>query len=360
MKIEIVGEIVTRSPPEEDGLFCLESEILKQIKEANGEEIELVIDSVGGSLTAGINIYRTLKSYQGQVIAKVEGCACSAASMIMCAASRVEVYANSLIMIHGVQVSGQTVNASNVEKLAADIASIDQAIAEIYMARTGKDEDVVRDWMNPEKWMSGKEAITLGFADVLREENGDFTAKATPIKAHTEIDIEEVRQLMTVTDKCGDKEKKKCSEEETQEESEEKKKPEEDEEKEEKEKDDPSMDDKKNSADPLALERKRLQEIDAIADLVPDKELLNQAKYLNPMTAQELSYQVMLELQKTKSGAQFLNAWQADLEDSGVHNVGAVPSEDRQVTKEMSAKAKEKKGFDDAVERIKAERGQKQ
>ena len=231
MKIEIVGEIVTRSPPEEDGLFCVESEVLKQIREANGsEEIEVVIDSIGGSLTAGINIYRALKSYQGSVVAKVEGCACSAASMIMCAASRVEVYANSLIMIHGVQVSGQTVNASNVEKLASDIASIDQAIAEIYVTRTGKDEAVVRDWMNPEKWMSGKEAVALGFADVLREENPDFTAKAKPVKAHTEIDIEEVRQLMTVTDKCKEKEKK-CSEEETQEEEQKKKKPEEDEEK---------------------------------------------------------------------------------------------------------------------------------
>lgn len=352
MKIEIVGEIVTRSPPEEDGLFCLESEVLKQIREANGEEIELVIDSVGGSLTAGINIYRALKNYSGQVIAKVEGCACSAASMIMCGADRVEVYPNSLIMIHGVQVSGQTVNASNVEKLASDIASIDQAIAEIYITRTGKDEAVIRDWMNPEKWMSGKEAVALGFADILREETGEFTAKAD-VKAHTEIGIEEVRQLMNVTNK--EKEKKKCEESES-EESEDKKKKEDGDGTEKEEK--PSTEDKKNVADLLALERKRLQEIDAIAHLVPDKKLLDEAKYGDsPLSAQELAYKVML--QSKSEGKAFLNAWQSDQEESNVNAVGAVPTSDPQITKEMKAKAQEKNEFDAAINAVNAQRGKK-
>ena len=354
MKIEIVGEIVTRSPPEEDGLFCLENEVLRQIKEANGQEIELTIDSIGGSLTAGINIYRALKNYQGQVVAKVEGCACSAASMIMCAANRVEVYANSLIMIHGVQVSGQTVNASNVEKLAADIASIDQAIAEIYIARTGKDEAVVRDWMNPEKWMSGKEAVALGFADVLREENPDFTAKAKPKEIPKITDMQEVKTLMnTALNAKEEKEKKKCAEEDTQEEDQKKKNPEEDEEEKEE-----SKETKKNRVDLAALERKRLQEIDAIAHMIPDKKLLDEAKYgNNRMTAQELSYQVLLK--SKNEGKQFLNAWATDQEDSNVNLVGAVPSPDQQTTKEMKATVQEKHDFYDAVERVKAERGQK-
>ncbi len=350
MKIEIVGEIVTRSPPEEDGLFCLESEVLKQIREAKaGEEIELTIDSVGGSLTAGINIYRALKSYQGSVVAKVEGCACSAASMIMCGADRIEVYPNSLVMIHGVQVSGQTVNASNVEKLAADIASIDQAIAEIYITRTGKDESVIRDWMNPEKWMSGKEAIALGFADVLREEGPEFTAKAD-VKAQTEIDIEEVRQLMNVTDKCSEKEKKKCEESEESEDKKKKEDPEDEDEKKEKK----TMDTKKAIADALTQERKRLQEIDAIADMVPDKQLLAEAKYGdNYMTAQELSYRVLKQSQK--AGAKFLNAWET--EDSGANKVQSLPTENLQLTKELSAKAKEEALFKDSVARFVKDRG---
>ncbi|MDE5759208.1 MAG: Clp protease ClpP, partial [Allobaculum sp.] len=333
-----------------DGLFCVESEVLKQIREANGEEIELTIDSIGGSLTAGINIYRALKSYQGQVVARVEGCACSAASMIMCAANRVEVYANSLVMIHGVQVSGQTVNASNVEKLASDIASIDQAIAEIYVTRTGKDEAVVRDWMNPEKWMSGKEAVALGFADVLREEDADFTAKAKPKEIHTEIGMQEVKELMNVTNK---EKEKKCSEEETQEEEQKKKKkPEEDEE--EKKEEVKAVETKKAVADALAQERKRLQEIDEIADMVPDKTLLKEAKYgSNLMTAQELSYRVLKQSQK--AGAQFLNAWET--EDSGAEKVQSLPTENVQATKELSAKAKEEALFKESLARFLKERG---
>ncbi len=64
MRLEIVGEIVSRSPPDlRDEPFCVETDVLKAIREANpDEEIELIIDSLGGSLTAGIAIYRALKN----------------------------------------------------------------------------------------------------------------------------------------------------------------------------------------------------------------------------------------------------------------------------------------------------------
>ncbi len=154
------------------------------------------------------------------------------------------------------------------------------------------------------------------------------------------------------------KDKKKCEESES-EESEDKKKKEDQEDKDDNEKEEkPSVEDKKNVVDVLALERKRLQEIDAIAHLVPDKKLLNEAKYGgSPMSAQELAYKVML--QSKSEGKAFLNAWESDQEESGANLVGAVPASDPQATKEMKAKVQEKHDFNDAVERVISERGKK-
>ena len=114
------------------------------------------------------------------------------------------------------------------------------------------------------------------------------------------------------------------------------------------------MDTPKAVADALAQERKRLQEMDEIADMVPDKTLLKEAKYgSNLMTAQELSYRFLKQSQK--AGAQFLNAWET--EDSGAEKVQSLPTENVQATKELSAKAKEEALFKESLARFLKERG---
>ncbi len=96
----------------------------------------------------------------------------------------------SLVMIHGVQVVGEQISAANIQKLAGDIESLDSAIADIYVRRTGNDVETIRDWMNPEKWRSGADAVKLGFADTIRpeqrtapamENRARLQAKANPL-----------------------------------------------------------------------------------------------------------------------------------------------------------------------------------
>ncbi len=222
MRLEIVGEIVSRSPPElRDEPFCVETDVLKAIREADPDEgIELVIDSLGGSLTAGIAIYRALKNHPGSVTAKVEGYAASAASIVMCAADQIEVYNSSLIMIHGVQVVGEQISAANIQKLAGDIESLDSAIADIYVNRTGNNVETIRDWMNPEKWMSGADAVKLGFADIIRpeqrkapamENRARLQAKANPLtKEEMENFMKNIEDIGKELANACNPDKKKC------------------------------------------------------------------------------------------------------------------------------------------------------
>lgn len=404
MRLEVVGEIVSRSPPElRDEPFCAEADVLKAIREADpDEEIELIIDSLGGSLTAGIAIYRALKNHPGSVTAKVEGYAASAASIVMCAADQVEVYNSSLIMIHGVQVVGEQISAANIQKLAGDIESLDSAIADIYVSRTGNDVETIRDWMNPEKWMSGADAVKLGFADTIRpeqrkapamENRARLQAKANPLtKEEMENVMKSIEDIGKELANACNPDKKKCEDDAAEDpkkdqeaenkpkaEADEEKKPDaedggdaaekeeeskdetsddetsDDEEKKEKEKskDNPFQNMADAVAKAIADENARIKALDEIADMVP-KKMLNEAKYgKDKMTAQELSYKVMME--SKKQGRNFLNAWSDDQKDSGVNEVNGDPAQDK-LTAKADAQART---LSNAIKAVNEERGGK-
>ena len=379
MNLEIIGVIVNGLPTKKSKEpLCDAHEVLNAIRNADeNEEIVLTIDSPGGSLTAGIEIYHALKKHPGHVIAKVDGCAASAASMIMCGADTVQVYKSSIVMIHGVQIMDQQISASNINKLKSDIESIDSAIAEIYVRKTGIEEETIRDWMNPEKWMNGAEAVELGFADELREEENKkkarFEAKARPLtieeKENLMKDIEKITKLVN---ECDDKKAVNKDEESEEKETEvvedaakeaedpktnpdEETKPEEEQDPKEEEpqeegqpSNDPEESDSKDEeekeklqnmiAEEIAKERQRIQEIDQLSGMISDKKLLNEAKYgKHPMTAQELAYKVMVNT--NKAGKKFLNVWESDVEDSGVNDVDSSSVVDKKVAKAESEKA---------------------
>lgn len=370
--ITIKGEIGTDKTVNKDGLKCSVADLISEIRNMDSQEpIDLEIDSLGGSLLYGMELYRTLKNHEGQVNAFVDGCACSAASLIVCGADHITVRADSLIMIHGVQIAEQVVNSKNLPKLSSDIESLDSVLAEIYALRTGADFEQVREWMNSEKYMSGKEAIALGFADDLVEENPsqpnesdetfkNYKAIAKPL---TEKEMEElmknndiqsaVKKLMNSAEASCDPDKQNTCDESKENECDPDKKKNEvteendpkqessDDENETKKMDDPDgtndpdnaddqdepekMQNLKNAVDEAILaERKRLQEIDALAGAV-DQKLLNEAKYgAKAMTAQELAFETLK--QAKAQNANFLRNWASDVEESGTNKVGVVPT----------------------------------
>ena len=75
-------------------------------------------------------------------------------------------------------------------------------------------------------------------------------------------------------------------------------------------------------ADPAQAERKRIQEIDALAGVF-DAETINAAKYGDhPCTAQEMVYQAAQKA--AQQGRKFLALLEADTKDSGAQDVGAA------------------------------------
>ena len=94
--------------------------IKQALNEANGSDVELEINSPGGYVDAGSEIYTALKEYQGQVIAKITGQACSAASWIALAADYVEMSPTAQMMIH----RASTMSIGNSDDLASDLNAL--------------------------------------------------------------------------------------------------------------------------------------------------------------------------------------------------------------------------------------------
>lgn len=144
--------------------------IKRALNEANGSDVELEINSPGGYVDAGSEIYTALKEYQGQVIAKITGQACSAASWIALAADRVEMSPTAQMMIH----RASTISIGNSDDLASDLNalnSLDKSFVDLYSQRTGLDAQEVYRLMCNTTWMNAKEAVDKGFADEIMFQN---------------------------------------------------------------------------------------------------------------------------------------------------------------------------------------------
>lgn len=129
-----------------------------------GEDVEVIINSGGGDVYAGSEIYTALRSYSGQVRVKIVGIAASAASVIAMAGNHVEISPTAQIMIHNVS-SGAYGDHKALAHEAGVLEGFNESIASSYMAKTGKTLDELLELMEQETWFTAEKAVEHGFAD---------------------------------------------------------------------------------------------------------------------------------------------------------------------------------------------------
>lgn len=128
--------------------------------------VEIHINSPGGDMFEGIAIYNLLREHPQPITVKIMGMAASAASVIAMAGDAIEIGAASFIMIHNCWVIAVG-NRHDMLETANFLEPFDQAMIDLYAARTGSDAKQVAKWMDAETYMSGSQAIERGFADSL-------------------------------------------------------------------------------------------------------------------------------------------------------------------------------------------------
>lgn len=140
------------------------------LTEANGEDITLEINSPGGYIDAGSEIYTELMEYPGTINAKIVGYACSAASWIALAADHVVMSPTAQMMIH--RASGGAIgNSSDMKSEYNALDQMDKSFVDLYAKRTGKSSEEIYQMMVDTTWMNAKTAVENGFADEVMFEN---------------------------------------------------------------------------------------------------------------------------------------------------------------------------------------------
>lgn len=174
MKVNIKGPIISNSDAWIYDWFGIEATspntVNKILESAKGEDIEVEINSGGGSVFAGSEIYTALKSYKGNVTVRIVGLAASAASVIAMAGKRIIMSPTAQIMIHNVSSYAEG-DYRDMEHTAEVLKSANNTIANAYRIKTGKTQEELLSLMDSETWMTAEKAKELGFIDEIMFEN---------------------------------------------------------------------------------------------------------------------------------------------------------------------------------------------
>lgn len=167
MKINVKGAIISNDDKWIYDLLDMDATSPKDITDAlplNDEDVEVIINSGGGDVFAGSEIYTTLKAYPGNVHVKVVGVAASAASVIAMAGQTIEMSPTAQMMIHNASTiaMGDDREMASASKM---LNGVNRGIANAYIEKTGKSEQEILDLMNAETWLNAQDAVDLGFAD---------------------------------------------------------------------------------------------------------------------------------------------------------------------------------------------------
>lgn len=136
------------------------------------EVINLYVNSPGGSVFEGVAIHNMLVRHKAKVVVHVDALAASIASVIAMAGNEIRMPKNSMLMIHNPWTFAMG-NAAELRKAADDLDRIGQSAIQSYLQKSGEklDEDMLKELLDAETWLSADEAFTYGLCDVVEEAN---------------------------------------------------------------------------------------------------------------------------------------------------------------------------------------------
>ena len=151
--------------------------VIAELTDEN-EELKVVINSPGGDVQAGQEIYSILKGIKNHVTVEVQSIAASAASMVAMAGDNVRMSPVSLLMIHNASTCASG-DYRDMQHTADVLQTVNTAIMQAYIAKTGKTEDELKDMMDRETWLTANQCLENGFADeIIRDEKQSIITNA--------------------------------------------------------------------------------------------------------------------------------------------------------------------------------------
>ena len=134
------------------------------------KDINLYINSPGGSVTAGMSIYDTMSYIKPDISTLCIGQAASMGSFLLAAGTKGKRFSlpNSRIMVHQPSAGFQG-QATDIEIHANEVLSLKKRLNEIYSKHTGKSVDEIKSALERDNFMTADTAKSFGLIDEVVE-----------------------------------------------------------------------------------------------------------------------------------------------------------------------------------------------
>lgn len=145
-------------------------------KYPNATNINIFVNSYGGSVFEGTAIYNQLRRHQAFKTVYIDGFACSIASVIAMAGDKVVMPKNAMMMIHNAWTYAMG-NSAELRKAADDLEVINKGNRQAYLQKAGDkiNEEELVALLDAETWLTAEDCIRLGLADEYAENDADMT-----------------------------------------------------------------------------------------------------------------------------------------------------------------------------------------
>ena len=162
------------------------AKILLLAAEDPKRDIFLYVNSPGGSITAGMAIYDTMKFVPNDIVTVGIGLAASMGQFLLSSGTKGKRYItpNARVLLH--QPSGGFGGTSaDIQTQAGVILDMKKRMAEITAEQTGKTVEQILVDNDRDNWFNAQEALEYGFVDHLREFASDVVGGGGTVDAPT-------------------------------------------------------------------------------------------------------------------------------------------------------------------------------
>lgn len=148
----------------------IDAKLVRDALEGITNEVVIYLNSNGGDVFQGVEMYNYLKNHPSKITVEVTGVAASAATFLVAGADEVIMDTGTTMMIHeaSTYVWG---NKGDIQKTLKELEAVDESIMNIYIEKTGQTAEQITQWMEDEKWFTAQEAVDYGFADRVKTES---------------------------------------------------------------------------------------------------------------------------------------------------------------------------------------------
>lgn len=203
-RIDIKGFII---PQEDKWIYdwfeypytCAE-DVNSALRAANGDDVEVYINSYGGAVHVGSEIYTSLKDYKGNIIIKIVGLAASAASVVAMA-GKCLMSPTAQMMIHNAFAEAQG-DYRVMDKTSQILQVTNKSILNAYKLKSGLSEEEIRKIMDNETWLTAERAKELGLIDEIMFDDHQESNNSTAPILYNSLPIPSLRVIEQMRE-CG-------------------------------------------------------------------------------------------------------------------------------------------------------------